>query len=187
MAATVLALVAANGLWLSARGADGAGDQGDGGDQGNQGAAESWKRFIVVSRPLFAGEHASIFGQLRNLQAIADPSAAVAVSWAGIPAYFSDFRMVDELGYNDRHLARRAPAVELTEDTFDAYVPGHAKWDYAYIVDRQRPDAFLQLWATDKEQLRATVLFLRSRGYRRFGNLWLDPASPRLHPPATSP
>jgi hypothetical protein len=193
VAVTVLALVAANGLWPSARGAVGrggqraAGDQGDAVDQGDQGAAESWKRFTVVSRPLYSGEHASIFSQLRDLQAIAEPSAAVAVSWAGIPAYFSDFRMVDELGYNDRHLAHRAPAVELTEDNFNAFVPGHVKWDYAYIVDRQRPDAFLQLWAADKEQLIATVLFLRSRGYRRTGNLWLDPSSPRLHPPAASP
>jgi hypothetical protein len=167
VAVTVLAVLAANGLWPSA---------------GGEGAEERWKSFAVVRRPLYAAEHASIFGQVRALQAIAEPSAVVAVSWAGISAYFSDFRMVDELGYNDRDLARRAPTVELTEDDFDDYVPGHAKWDYAYIVDRQRPDAFLQLWAADKEQLRATVLFLRSRGYRRSGSLWLDPASPRLHP-----
>jgi arabinofuranosyltransferase len=170
-AITVLALLSANGLWPAA-----------GAEEAEQ-AEESWKGFAVVSRPLFATEHAAILGQLRALQAIAEPSAVVAVSWAGIPAYFSDFRMVDELGYNDRHLARRAPSLELTEDTFDEYMPGHAKWDYAYLVDSQRPDAFLQLWAIDKEHLLATVRLIRSRGYRRAGSLWLDPSSPRLHPP----
>jgi hypothetical protein len=170
-AITVLALLAANGLWPAAGAEEAAGEEAD----------ESWKTFAVVSRPLFATEHASILGQLRALQAIAEPSAVVAVSWAGIPAYFSDFRMVDELGYNDRHLARRAPSVELTDDTFDEYVPGHAKWDYAYLVDSLRPDAFLQLWAIDKEHLLATVRLIRSRGYRRAGSLWLDPSSPRLH------
>jgi hypothetical protein len=50
-------------------------------------------------------------------------------------------------------------------------------------VDSQRPDAFLQLWAIDKEHLLAAVRLIRSRGYRRAGSLWLDPSSPRLHPP----
>src|SRR5260370_2190847 len=60
VAATVLALVAANGLWPSARGADGAGDQGGGGGPGHQGAPESWKRFAVGGPPLLARQHASI-------------------------------------------------------------------------------------------------------------------------------
>jgi len=75
-----------------------------------------------------------------------------------------------------------APARQLDEDTFDDYVPGHVKWDYAYLLDERRPDAILQLWG-GKE----LVPMLRSHGYRRLGDLWIDPASPWIHlPPAAA-
>jgi hypothetical protein len=164
--ATVAALVAANGLWQP------------------ETAEESWKTFTVVARPTHADKYAALLGLVRKLRAIAEPAAAVAVVWAGTPAYFSDFRMVDTLGYNDRHIARGQPARELTEDSFDDFVPGHVKWDYSYLLDERRPDAFLQLWGG-----REVVLLLRARGYRRLGDLWIDPASPRIHlpPPGTAP
>jgi hypothetical protein len=164
LAATVAALLAANGLWQP------------------EAAEESWKTFTLVTRPTHADKYAALVGLVRKLRAIAEPSAAVAVVWAGTPAYFSDFRMVDTLGYNDRHIARGKPARELTEDTFDDFVPGHVKWDYSYLLDERRPDAFLQIWGG-----REVVLLLRARGYRRLGDLWIDPASPRIHlPPLAS-
>ena len=120
-----------------------------------------------------------ILDLVRSLQAIAEPAAVVAVVWAGTPAYFSDFRLVDTLGYNDRHVARGKPVHELTEDNFEEFLPGHVKWDYPYLLDHYRPDAFLQLWGGHE-----VIRLLRSRGYRRVGDLWVDPASPRIHLPA---
>jgi hypothetical protein len=160
LAATIAALLAANGLWPS------------------EDAGEAWKKFAAITRPTHAEKYAALVGLVRDLRRIAEPSAAVAVVWAGTPAYFSDFRMVDTLGYNDRYIARSRPARDLNEDSWDDFVPGHVKWDYPYVLDRQRPDVFLQLWGG-----REVVLLLRSRGYRRVGDLWIDPASPRIHLP----
>jgi len=160
LAATAGALVAANGLW-----------QHD--DQG-----ESWKTYTLVSRPTRAAKYAGLLGLVRRLQRIAEPAASVAVVWAGTPAYFSDFRMVDTLGYNDRHIAHGKPARPLDRDTFDDFVPGHVKWDYPYLLDERHPDAVLQIWG-GKE----VVPMLRSRGYRRLGDLWVDPESPWIHLP----
>jgi hypothetical protein len=157
-ALTAAALLLANGLWMQ--------DNAD----------DAWQAFTLLARPLHADKYAEILGQLRSLQKIADPGAAVAVTWAGITAYFSDFKMVDELGYNDRHIAHGPPALDLDEDTYGRFVPGHAKWDMSYVAERQHPDALLQIWGG-----RAAVIALRRHGYRRVGDLWIDPGSPRLH------
>ncbi len=160
LAATAGALVAANGLW-----------------QHDEQEA-SWKTYTLVSRPTRAAKYAGLLSLVRRLQRIAEPAAAVAVVWAGTPAYFSDFRMVDTLGYNDRHIAHGKPARRLDKDTFDDFVPGHVKWDYPYLLDERHPDAVLQIWGS-----RDVVPLLRSRGYRRLGDLWVDPDSPWIHLP----
>jgi len=159
LAATVAALLTANGLWHHEEG------------------EANWKAFTAVKRPMHADRYAALLGLVRKLGRIAEPAASVAVVWAGTPAYFSDFRMVDTLGYNDRHTAHGNPASHLDEDSFEDYVPGHVKWDYRYLLDERRPDAVLQIWG-DKEEV---VPMLRSRGYRRIGDLWIDPASPWIH------
>jgi hypothetical protein len=164
LAVTVAALLAADGLWQ------------------RQDAEESWRQFTGVTRPTHADKYRDVLDLVHSLKAIAEPTALVAVVWAGTPAYFSDFRLVDTLGYNDRHIARGTPVNELTEDNFEDFLPGHVKWDYPYLIDRWRPDAFLQLWGGPE-----VVRLLRARGYRRVGDLWIDPASPRIHPPPALP
>ena len=159
LATTVAALLSANGLWH------------------HDEAEENWKSFIAVNRPTHADRYAALLGLVRKLGQIAEPAAAVAVVWAGTPAYFSDFRMVDTLGYNDRRIAHGKPAIHLDEDSFEDYVPGHVKWDYRYLLDERRPDVVLQIWG-DRENV---VPRLRSHGYRRIGDLWIDPASPWIH------
>ncbi|HEY6322392.1 MAG TPA: hypothetical protein VJA16_12615 [Thermoanaerobaculia bacterium] len=159
LAATVAALLAANGLW------------------GQDDLEESWKTFTAVNRPTHADRYAALLDLVHQLQRIAEPAASVAVVWAGTPAYFSDFRMVDTLGYNDRRIAHGKPASQLDEDSFGDYVPGHVKWDYRYLLDVRRPDAVLQLWG----DVDAVVPMLRAHGYRRAGDLWLDTASPWIH------
>jgi hypothetical protein len=159
LAATVAALLAANGLWR----------QDD--------LEESWKTFTAVNRPTHADRYAALLDLLHKLQRIAEPAASVAVVWAGTPAYFSDFRLVDTLGYNDRRIAHGKPARQLDEDNFEDYVPGHVKWDYSYLLDVRRPDAVLQLWG----DVETVVPMLRAHGYRRAGDLWFDTASPWIH------
>jgi hypothetical protein len=55
------------------------------------------------------------------------------VHWAGVVPYVSRLPAIDVLGKSDRHIAR------LSVDRFE---PGHAKWDWDYVLDAQRPDLF---------------------------------------------
>ena len=160
VAATAAALLTADGLWRQ------------------EDPEEGWRAMAGLNRPLHTDKYAEILGQLRRLQKIADPHAVVAVSWAGITAYFSDFRMVDQLGFNDRHVAHTVPVRALDEDRFDDYLPGHVKWDFAYVLDVQRPDAVLQVWGGKEDAAQ-----LERRGFQHGGDLWVDPASPRIHLP----
>jgi len=163
-AATVAVLVSADGLWP---GAD---------------AKGAWQD-LLVSRPPFAVvSHEILYDQLADLQRIAAPGAVVATAWAGIPAYFSDFRMVDELGYNDRAIAHGPLAVVLDEKRPELFWPGHAKWSVDHVLRAHAPDAFLQTWGIAPDDERR---LLRANGYRRRGGFWVRPGSPRIHWPAT--
>jgi arabinofuranosyltransferase len=139
-------------------------------------AAEAWRRLAVITPPLHAANYEQLLTQLRQLQTYADPTAAVAVTWAGTTAYFSDFQMIDQLGYNDSYIAHRPPALALSEDNFGDFVPGHVKWDIAYVLDRQRPDALLGIWGDEP-----TRQALLAHGYLRLDGTWVNPDSPRLH------
>jgi hypothetical protein len=63
----------------------------------------------------------------------ADPSLRIAVHWAGVVPYVSRLPAIDVLGKSDRHIARLA---------VDRFEPGHAKWDWDYVLELQRPDVF---------------------------------------------
>jgi hypothetical protein len=157
-AATVAALLAANGLWRV--------------DKAEQG----WRNYLSIRRPLAVEAHQGVAGRVRALQRIAAPSARVAVIWAGIPAYFSDFRLIDELGYNDRHIAHGKPARGLTEDSFETFSPGHVKEDVLYVLEVQRPDAYFQT-------LRGVFLKPRllARGYANVEGFWVQDGSSAIH------
>jgi len=162
--ATAAALLSADGLWPGA-GADGA-----------------WQDLTLTRRPSSVVGNEVVHAQLLALERIAAPGAVVASFWAGIPSYFSDFRMVDLLGYNDRTIAHGPPAIDLNEEQFELYRPGHAKWNTDYVLRERTPDAFLQTWGmTEDEQRRV----LRPLGYRQRDGFWVLLGSPRIHWPGT--
>jgi hypothetical protein len=171
--ATVAALLTINGLWLSDR------------------TARNWANLAVTERPLHVLSHIVVYGRLRVLQGVVARDAVVASVWAGLPAYFSDFRMVDLLGYNDRHIARMTSPVLFDGNLWSMYIPGHAKWDNEYVVRRWRPDAFFQTWGMEPGR---EARFLRRHGYRRRGGFWVRveggppqrPAAARLRVPGAA-
>jgi arabinofuranosyltransferase len=65
-----------------------------------------------------------------------DSDVVVAVNAVGVISYVSKVRVIDTLGLNDKHIARRDPY------TSGYLVPGHKKGDGAYILQRQ-PDIIL--------------------------------------------
>jgi arabinofuranosyltransferase len=158
-AVTALALLIANGLWLS--------DKADG----------NWKNLALTERPRVVARHQRVVTQLQSFQRIVRPGATVAVAWAGIPAYFTDYKLIDILGYNDRVVARLPPAVPLTEDDYKAFRPGHVKWSQARLLREQRPDAFFQTWGIKRGMSRIAEALPR-RGYRQVKGFWLRKDSP---------
>jgi hypothetical protein len=166
-AATVLSLVVADGLWLS------------------RDDARNWMALTVGDPPRGVEAQAALFANVVALRRQLGPGGVVATGVAGLPAYFTSYRMVDLLGGNERLIARSAPAVRLRLDNFSDYAPGRAKWDDRYVLARYHPDAVLG-WHAPPD---ASAL-LAAAGYRhdRESDVWLlaaraaargpDPARP---------
>jgi hypothetical protein len=155
----VLALLLVNGLWLS--------------DKAN----DNWREIALVNRPPMTLRHQRVVNQIVAFKTLVKPGAVVATAWAGIPAYFSDYKMIDILGYNDRVIARMPPANPLDEDNFDLFRPGHSKWSEQRLLTEQRPDAFFQIWGI-KRGMGKVAKVLPSYGYRRVGKFWMRGDSP---------
>jgi hypothetical protein len=147
VAATAAALLSTDGLWLAAAPGD------------------NWRDLLVTRRPRLIAEQAVVLDQLLAVQAaVGREPAVVATYLAGIPAYFSDYRMVDVLGYNERHIARLAPHLPQGDEDYQAYQPGHVKWDYAYLLAQYHPDVIMTPLAIDRHG--SPWRLLLAAGYR---------------------
>jgi hypothetical protein len=155
--ATTLAFLIADGLWMA---------QEDG---------DNWMALAVGRTPFEMDVQAAVYEKLLKLEHALGPRGSVSTSSAGIPAYFTNYQMVDVLGYNERHIARLPPAIPLGPETFMNYVPGHVKWDYPYVIRQYRPDALLQPWGTG-----VRWAWLTAKGYRqvRDGDFWIRASLP---------
>ena len=135
-----------------------------------------------IERPPMVATHGVVTEQLHRLKQRLAPDAKVVTYWAGIPAFFSNYRLVDGFGYNDAETARQPVREGLT---WKDYWPGHVKSDPMYLL-AQRPDAFFQFWPTDLERLptRRPRHFLRQQGYVPVATYWLRADSSYLKPGA---
>jgi len=157
IAATAVLVLTSNGLGVS------------------EASAHHWRNLVVAERPLLVPDHEIVLRDVRRLESVLAPGARVATFWAGIPSYFSDYRMVDMYGYSDAHVARLPNTLPLRVNDFRAYRPGHVKWDYAYVLRAKPPDAFLQVWHTEPKT-RAAVM--ARHGYREIGGFWVREGAP---------
>jgi hypothetical protein len=162
--AAVLGVLLVNGLWPG-------------------GTDEAWRRMLGTARPPLTESHQIVMRQLGRLNRMVEPGAVVATAWAGIPAYFSDYRLVDILGFNDRHVARSPSRIPGDEDHPAQYRPGHDRWDFDYLLKQVRPDAFFQIWGPRLEGLQVGEL-MTSAGYERRKGVWLKKGSPFVRPAA---
>jgi hypothetical protein len=92
-----------------------------------------------------------------RLNAATQPGAAIAASSIGNIGYFSQRRIVDELGKVDETIARR-PA-----HTAFWMLPGHWRWDYRYSIVTLRPDVVAELFGPT----RADEQMIQAAGYER--------------------
>jgi len=163
-ALTAAALLSANGLWFSDKEED------------------NWANFLVTQRPPLVESQRQVVWQTLFFRQLLKPEATVATAWAGIPAYFTSYRMIDILGYNDRVIARRLPIHPVDEDNYDSFIPGHDKYDEIRLLEEQRPDGFFQIWGIKKE-LGLPTEVMPKHGYKKVGSFWLRADSPYLLPP----
>jgi hypothetical protein len=162
-AVTTVALLLVNGLWLAIM------------------ADENWREFSGIDRPPIVDRNEKVVEDLLRFQQLVEPQAVVASAWAGVPAYFTDYRMIDILGYNDRVIARMPAVVEISEDEFELLKPGHVKWSERRLLTEQRPDAFFQIWGVRREMGKVADV-MRGHGYRRLGGgFWMRVGSPYVH------
>ncbi|MCE5249889.1 hypothetical protein LLG96_06675 [bacterium] len=80
------------------------------------------------------------------IKQITTPDARIAVTWAGAIPYFSERYTVDILGKTDRTVAHMKMRTPSGPGKYTYFLPGHLKYDYAYSIGRQEPDAVLQFW-----------------------------------------
>jgi hypothetical protein len=114
--AAVLGVLVLNGLWPG-------------------GTDEAWSLALGTARPPVVVSHQEVVGELETLRQLVAPGGTVATAWAGIPAYFTDYRMVDILGYNDRITARLPSRLPEDEDHVGSFRPGHDKWDLDRLLN----------------------------------------------------
>ncbi|WP_089729781.1 hypothetical protein [Candidatus Thiosymbion oneisti] len=122
------------------------------------GLEAEFKKLTVIQHPTYIAGLRRIISKSMELQAWLQPASIVATVWAGIPAYFTDFRMVDLLGYNEKTIAGMNA---LLPEDFRNYWPGHRKSDSPYILAKYKPDFFFFV----KDDF-GTDDLLRSRGYK---------------------
>jgi hypothetical protein len=155
----LLAVVAANGLTPDREG------------------RERWRQLTLRDAPPNVGRNLGIVRRLAGFERFVRPGATVATVWAGIPAFFSAYRMIDILGYNDRAVARQAAAIPLARAHWRSYVPGHVKWDERRLLEEQRPDAFFQTWGVHQAGGPDVLI---AHGYRHVRRFWVRDDSPFL-------
>jgi len=138
----------------------------------------NWRLMAGVERPPLVDRHREVLEQLASFERLVPRQATVATAWAGIPAFFSDYRMIDVLGYNDHVLAHRPSPRPLVVERWWELIPGHTKWDVRYELEQVRPDAFFQIWGVHALGRVETVM--KSYGYRRLGHFWVRADAPGM-------
>ena len=111
-------------------------------------ASYDWKKVFLTGTQMQVAYHKIKLEQTLDLNNITAPTDKVAVIWAGIPAFFGDFQLVDILGYNDRELAHQPVSGEIKDP--EEYRPGHMKFNDEYTFGTLGPDYVMELWKTDE-------------------------------------
>ena len=127
---------------------------------------------LLQGRPYHTDSNEGVTRDTFWLNKHLSPDARVAVVWAGIPAYFSNFQMVDVMGYNDREIAKGFWSPSISLGSARDYYPGHMKFDLEKTLRDAQPDVLFQWWTAWGWH---EVAALEDAGYyrRQVGPSWL--------------
>lgn len=91
----------------------------------------------------------------RYIDEMTTKDAKIAVITAGTIPYFTDRFYIDELGKNDKYIARipmRTPPANLDIiSKINFFYPGHLKMDPDYSIKKLQPDVLWEVWGIDPE------------------------------------
>lgn len=87
-------------------------------------------RFAVQNRAFWLRVNAGTEHQARCLKRFTEPDDTIAVITAGVFPFYSERRIIDMLGLNDRHIARDGKRNQGSP-------PGHQRHDVDYVLRRQ--------------------------------------------------
>ena len=104
-------------------------------------SVQPFGRLMSQRDPLGARTNLWVTTNVETLTTVIDPAATVATVWAGVPAYYGRWKMIDLLGKNDPVIASSNPRAP--------FFPGHDKWDYDHSVRSLNPDVVFQVFSRD--------------------------------------
>jgi hypothetical protein len=114
-------------------------------------AITPYRSTLFIDPPAYVRENADLTALGIAAREATLPGATVAAAAVGAIGYFSDRRIVDLLGKNDRRVARLLMRRPLRQDPARFFHPGHLKWSYPYSLGELRPDVVAQLWGSVRE------------------------------------
>ncbi len=106
---------------------------------------------LLLDSPPYVRENAELVARGLAARGLTRPEGRVAAAAVGAIGYYSDRRIVDLLGKNDRRIARLPMRRTSAGNELTWFYPGHLKWDYAYSIGGLRPDVVAQLWWAPRE------------------------------------
>jgi hypothetical protein len=98
------------------------------------------KRLLLIEQPPQTEQDHTAVRAALMLRDLTEPSAVIAVAWAGAIPYFSERPAIDLLGKMDPYIAHQRMHIPQGIQRWLGFVPGHLKWDYAYSIGRLKPD-----------------------------------------------
>jgi len=123
--------------------------------------------FLGITKPYGSPGQKEVIIQTLNLNKLFSENAKVAVTQAGVTAYFGKFKLIDLFGYNDSYVAKLPPAAKPdANDT--GYLPGHSKYDFKHSVKDLSPDVLMHF--DFSEDIKAQVA---SYGYEKIGPVFV--------------
>jgi len=141
------------------------------------------RRLLLLEKPPQTLQDSNAVRAALAIREVTDPSAVIAVSWAGAIPYFSERPAIDLLGKMDPKVARQPMHVPVGGPAWAAFVPGHLKWDYAYPIGELKPDLIQSpLWTVPGVQdARPADLTREYELWNVVGEWYVRKDSPAIH------
>ncbi len=104
-------------------------------------------QMALSEAPYKTDENARNLNEAILLNRVLRPGSSIGVEYAGVLPYYTDFRAIDFLGKNDRHIASLTPSVlgHGRWSETQVFLPGHNKYDLDYSIGVLKPD-YIQIY-----------------------------------------